>query len=209
MSIEHANGSLYSGENIEAKWPILEVRFDSAAYFLVIDVDEPGLVDRLIEREDLSELKKYGFKPKTGLHMTVLSYHNAKEISQIVKELPTNERIEKVQAVEDIAQNLDWAWKPTGNLHTFQGRKDKGLKIITHVDCPDFDKFYGAISRLMPLADFKFYPPHITLLKKNGETSPDTPANIGSLAMHRPVLGLIANQEMPRGPAGWHQPEGF
>jgi len=191
VPIEHANGNFYPGEKVEIKWPVQEVRFDPRSYFLVVDVDEPGLVDKVIEPSTLAELGKYGFRPKKGLHMTVLSYHNAEEMSKTLQAQPSPEQTqETLRAVESMAHELDWAWRPTGHLHSFQGRKERELKIITHVDCPDFAVFHEGIRELMPSADFKFYPPHITLLKKRGEMEPHTPASIGGLAMHRPHLSL-------------------
>lgn len=181
---------LPQSETTEADWPIHDVRFNRKLGILIVDVDETGLIGRLVEEPGLFELGEHGFQPKQGLHMTVINYENGEQIHRALKSMPLGEQEEMLQAVEDMAESTDWSWRPTGELQPFKGQKKKGLKIITRVKCPAFDTFYDGLSQLMPTAQFKLYPPHITLLKQPGEISQRMPSSIGRLVLGRPLLSL-------------------
>lgn len=177
-------------ETAKADWPVREVRFNKDLGIIVVDVDEIGLVNRLVDASDLSRLNKLGFEPKQGLHMTVTNYESGGQIRATLSSLPPKHQEEMLQAIESLAESLDWSWRPSGELQAFRGRKKKTLKIITRVECPSFDTFYEGLGQLMPSAQFKLYPPHITVLKQPGEVNGRTPSNIGGLVLGRPLLNL-------------------
>lgn len=175
----------------ETNWPVREIRFNRENGIFIVDVDEPGLIERLIDQPALSEFGGLGFQPKKGLHMTVVGYENGGQILEILKPLPPEQQDELFLEVTTIAGNTDWSWRPTGALQYFSGRKRKELKIISRVECPGFNQFYDGLEQLMPEARFKFYPPHITLLKQPGVKGfRPAPLRVGGVALNRPVLSL-------------------
>lgn len=177
-------------EATEVDWPVRATRFNRKSGILVVDVDEPGLINRLVDEPALSELVQHGFQPKQGLHLTVTGYENGSQILGALESMPSELQLEMLQSVEDMAEALDWSWRPVGALHPFRGRKRKALKIITQVECPAFGVFYEGLNQLMPATEFKHYPPHITLLKQSGETSPRALASMGRVVLNRPLLSL-------------------
>lgn len=175
----------------EINWPVKEVRFNRKNGIVIVDVDEPGLTERLIDQPALSEFGQLGFEPKEGLHMTVTGYENGAQILEALKPLTPQQQDELLLEVVTMAENTNWSWWPTGKLQYFSGRKKKGLKIISRVECPGFNQFYDGLGQLMPNARFKFYPPHITLLKQPGvEEYRPAPLSVGGVALSRPVLSL-------------------
>ncbi|MBI2008999.1 hypothetical protein HYS84_01135 [Candidatus Saccharibacteria bacterium] len=177
-------------EIAELDWPVNDIRFNRKACVLIVDVDEPGLVDRLIDQPALSEFGELGFQPKQGLHMTVIGYENGGQILEALDLLSTEEQDELIKAVTDTAGNMDWSWRPSGELESFRGRKRKVLKIISRVECPTFNHFYNELGRLIPSAKFKIYPPHITILRQPGEVKQPVPSSIGGVALNRPILSM-------------------
>ncbi|HLA49548.1 MAG TPA: hypothetical protein VJY84_03335, partial [Candidatus Saccharimonadales bacterium] len=65
---------LPSEETNEAIWPVQEIRFNKKNCILIVDVDESGLIERMVDEPLLSEFSDLGFQPKEGLHMTVVGY---------------------------------------------------------------------------------------------------------------------------------------
>lgn len=179
-------------ETINDNWPVQEIRFNRKNCILIVDVDEPGLVERIVDQPALLEFSELGFRPKEGLHMTVIGYENGGQILETLKPLPPDEQEELLSEVTAMAKNMNWSWRPTGDLHRFRGRKKKGLKIISRVECPAFNHFYRGLGQLMPAAKFELYPPHVTLLKQPGvaETVRQAPLSVGGVALSRPILSL-------------------
>ncbi len=124
--------------------------------------------------------------------MTVIGYENGGQILEALKSLPSQRQGELLSEVTGMAENMDWSWRPTGELQQFLGRKRKGRKIISRVECPAFSDFYAGLGQLMPTAKFKHYPPHITLLKQPvaGEIIQPAPLSVGRVALSRPILSL-------------------
>lgn len=177
-------------EITEKGWPVRAIRFNRDLCILIIDVDEMDLISRLIGEPALTELSEYGFQPKQGLHMTVINFENGGQILGALKSEPLTKRKNILQTIEDAAVRTDWSWQPTGRLRSFQGRKEKTLKIITRVECPAFGTYYEELRRLIPTAEFKLYPPHITVLKQLGEVNGRASSRIGGVALNQPLLSL-------------------
>lgn len=177
-------------ETVEVNWPVHGIRFYRKPCTLIIDVGEPGLADKLIEEPALSELAECGFQLKQELHMTVIGYENGRQILGALKSMPLREQEKVLQGVEDMAKSTDWSWWPTEELQLFGGRREKALKVITRVECPAFDAFYEDLKQLTSTAQFKLYPPHITVLKQPGELKKQNPSRIGELVLSRPLLSL-------------------
>lgn len=184
---------LPSKEDNAMHWPVQEIRFNRKNGILIIDVDEPDLVERIIGQPVLSEFNKHGYRPNEGLHMTVTGYENGEQILEALRPLLAARQEELVLAITGTAESIDWSWWPSGSLRHFQGRKSKALKIISPVECPGFNLFYDALSKLIPNADFKFYPPHITLLKRPAELNHRVPASIGGIALNNPLISLTCS----------------
>jgi len=177
-------------EVAEVDWPVRTTRFNRKSGILIVDVDEPGLISKLVDEPVLSELVQQGFRPKQGLHMTVAGYENGNQILGALKSMPPERQMEMLQTVEEMAEAIDWSWRPAGGLHSFRGQRRKSLKVISRVECPGFGTFYEGLSQLMPAAEFKLYPPHITLLKRPGEVSHRVPSRIGGVVLSQPLLSL-------------------
>ena len=183
---------LPSEETNETIWPVQEIRFNKNNCILIVDVDELGLVERMVDEPLLSEFSDLGFQPKKGLHMTVVGYENGRQIGDALEPLSAEEQETLVLEITGMAASMDWSWCPAGELQPFRGRRAKGLKIISRVECPAFNDFYDGLGQLMPTARFKLYPPHITLLKRPGagEAIKKASLSVGGVALNRPILNL-------------------
>lgn len=188
----HAKANEINGISIDNQevWPVGGTTFNRRFGTLLVDVDTPELVERIIGQPTLSQLKAHGFRRKDNLHMTVLDYDKGRVIQGALKDVPYAERDGYLEKVEGLATQTDWSWEPLGGPEPFQGRQSKALKIITRVHCPGFDQFFDRVQAIFPDAEFKQYVPHITLLKQKYERRKSTPSSLGGLALSTPLFNL-------------------
>jgi hypothetical protein len=172
-------------------WPVNGVDFDRDKGSLLIDVNTPGLAADLLQPGKLKVYENYGFSPQSYLHITVVNPDFAKKITGKLSELYSEEiKLRKMLALEDYANSLGWEWEPTGAIEPFQGKKDKGVKLIARIHCEDFSNFHWAVNQMVPEIPIVEYPPHITLLKQPPSRRAETPHELGGLSLGQPLRTL-------------------